>query len=266
MSYKNGQIPEDKLVCLGDGRNGDGYFKHLLPPGTAQRWRALVAEVKEREGVTLTISPGWNGYRPLQPQKDAKAKYGRNAAAPGESSHGGTFEGRDAMAIDVGNYGAIGEAKFFAYARKHGFTAGYFNGQQGRPKEPWHIIDFAPWAEEEDEMNADIEQMIRDIRTTQLQDSKTFREGTHPAVVTTAQRVASMHAGNFLAWDGTGPGGTLEWLDEKLAATAAAITTAILTATPGSGHVDPEEVRAAVRAGVQEALQSIETTITVKTE
>jgi hypothetical protein len=49
------------------------------------------------------------------------------------------------MAIDVANWGVLGEAKFFSYARKYGFTAGYFNGQNGRPKEPWHIIDFDPW-------------------------------------------------------------------------------------------------------------------------
>jgi hypothetical protein len=143
--YGNGQIPLERLELIANGTNGDGYWEHRLAPGTAARWRALVADVLLNEGIRLYISPGWNGYRPLSFQVLAKRKYGRNAAAPGFSSHGGYFEGRESMAVDVANWGQLGAAKFFAYARKHGFTADYFNGKNGRPLEQWHLIDFDPW-------------------------------------------------------------------------------------------------------------------------
>jgi hypothetical protein len=143
--YGNGQIPLERLELIANGTNADGYWEHRLAPGTAARWRALVADVLANEGIRLYISPGWNGYRPLSFQVLAKRKYGRNAAAPGFSSHGGYFEGRESMAVDVGNWGQLGAAKFFAYARKHGFVADYFNGKNGRPLEQWHLIDFDPW-------------------------------------------------------------------------------------------------------------------------
>ena len=145
MAWPNGQIPGSALVLTDSGTNSDGYWEHLWAPGTLTRWRALVADVYENERdafgrrITLVVTPGWNAYRPLQAQKDAKKKYGRNAAAPGFSSHGGLFNGRDSMAVDVFNWSLLGREKFYAYARKHGFTPNVFDW------EPWHLIDYDPW-------------------------------------------------------------------------------------------------------------------------
>lgn len=135
--YKNGRIPKDKLVYLGG--------EHWLPQATLDKWNSLVSDVKAREGVTLRITQGPNAYRDYESQVEMKLEYGKGAAAPGFSSHGGTFNGKDAMAIDVANYQAIGQTKFFEYARKHGFEPNYFHGQNGSKKEPWHIIDWEPW-------------------------------------------------------------------------------------------------------------------------
>lgn len=99
-------------------------------------------------------------------------------------------------------------------------------------------LDSKPF--QEDEMNADQEKVLRDIRTTQLEDSEKFRESVFKQITDLQLRVASMHAGSFLPWGGNpkNPGGTLGWLDEKLAATAAAI----ITALPGGGEIDEAEL------------------------
>lgn len=131
--YPNGRIPFDVLVHLGG--------EHYLTPGTASKWAALQADVLANEGVLLQISPGANGYRWYEKQEEAyEDSAPGDAAYPGTSSHGGEYQGRDSMAIDVGNWGQIGMDKFYSYARKHGFEPGFFDW------EPWHIIDWDPWA------------------------------------------------------------------------------------------------------------------------
>lgn len=131
--YPNGQIPFDVLVHLGG--------EHYLTPATAVKWRALQQDVWENEGVWLQISSGANGYRWLEKQEEAyEDSAPGNAAYPGTSSHGGEYNGRDSMAIDVGNWGLLGRDLFYYYARKHGFQPNYFDW------EPWHIIDWDPWA------------------------------------------------------------------------------------------------------------------------
>lgn len=145
--YKNGQIPASLLIRRGHIR---------LTAGTWAKWDRLVTIVEGRHGVTLEITQGTGvslgsgGYRDIPMQRAVKKKYialGRpwQAAAEGTSSHGGEFNGEDALAIDVSNWGLIGQAAFYAAAREAGFVAGYFNGQGGRPKEPWHIIDKDPY-------------------------------------------------------------------------------------------------------------------------
>ena len=134
--YPNGRIPKDTLVHLG----GD----HYLTQATALKWEALVNLVKRRHNVTLRITPGPNAYRDYAGQVEAKRKAteaGRpmDAATPGTSSHGGEYQGRDSMAIDVYNWGAIGRAAFYTAARESGFEPGYFSW------EPWHIIDWEPY-------------------------------------------------------------------------------------------------------------------------
>lgn len=130
--YPNGRIPKRDLVHLGG--------EHWLTQGTKVRWDRLVADVLENEGVRLQITEGPNAYRDIEWQR-----YYWNtlpypqAAYFGTSSHGGEYNGRDSMAIDVDNWGMIGKNKFYAYARKHGFEPNFFDW------EPWHIIDWSPW-------------------------------------------------------------------------------------------------------------------------
>lgn len=132
--YKNGQVPASALVKRGP---------YSLSAATWAKWDALVADVKKVFGITLTITS--NPYRDYAAQVAMKEKHGANAAAPGTSSHGGTFKGKDALAIDCSNYLKIGTKNFFAYAQKHGFEVNYFDGKS-KPYEPWHIIDWSPWA------------------------------------------------------------------------------------------------------------------------
>lgn len=115
-------------------------------PATIARWNALVADVKKHEGVTLTITSGPNAYRDYDQQVAMRRKHGLGAATPGTSSHGGFWEGRDTMAIDVNNWAVLGQAKFYSYARKHGFSPGLISTSRGYARnEPWHIVDLHPW-------------------------------------------------------------------------------------------------------------------------
>lgn len=161
--YPNGQWPLSVTVSLGSGTNSDGYWEHRATVSTAQKWKNLVSEAKSLTGVTLTITPGWNVYRPLGAQKTAYANSAAGMAAyPGTSSHGGSYEGKDSLAIDVSNWGLIGKDTFFALARKHGFTPGVFSN------EPWHIIDNDPWgavpaALEEEDMNTEQDNRLKNI-------------------------------------------------------------------------------------------------------
>lgn len=130
--YKNGRIPTSALVYMGG--------EHWLSPATLDKWNRLVQVVKSETGVTLRITAGPNAYRDYEAQVEAKKEHGSNAAAPGHSSHGGTFNGQDALAIDVDNWMDIGQSAFYDYCRQAGFEPGYFDW------EPWHIIDWEPWA------------------------------------------------------------------------------------------------------------------------
>lgn len=145
--FDNGRIPESKLVALGKGRNDDGPWKHLAPPGTAARWNFLVATARSKYGVTLRITPGWNLFRPLDVQVLYRKRLGIMAAVPGFSSHGGVFKGQDCMAIDVQNWGDLAPgrpdtawARFTALCRIAGFRVDFV-----KPRETWHVGDFDPW-------------------------------------------------------------------------------------------------------------------------
>lgn len=141
--YRNGEIPRTALVVIASGTNGDGYWEHQLTPSQKYKHDALVALGKKRHGRTLKITSGWNGFRPIAAQKVAKAKYGKGAAAVGFSSHGGTYKGRDAMAMDYGNWSWVynGDREaFFADCRAVGLTPGVI------ANESWHVIDYDPWA------------------------------------------------------------------------------------------------------------------------
>lgn len=145
--YTNGDIPDHLLIRRGN---------FLLTAGTWAKWDALVADILARFGVRLEITDGLGvlrgtgAYRTRLMQRLVKAHFasigqGRMAAAEGTSSHGGEFEGRDALAIDVNNYARIPLAEFYAAARRAGLEPGYFDGRGGRPYEPWHLIDREPY-------------------------------------------------------------------------------------------------------------------------
>lgn len=133
------------MVVLGTGSDRYGTWKHLLPPGTAARWLWMVARALLLYGVTLRITPGWNAYRPLWVQKLYRAALGIMAAVPGWSSHGGWFNGRESMAIDVQNWKDLAPgnerlawSRFVALCKEAGFTVDFV-----KPTELWHIGDLS---------------------------------------------------------------------------------------------------------------------------
>lgn len=147
-TYKNGKIPDHLLIRRGD---------FLLTAGTWAKFDDLVERVKNRTGVTLRISTGSTvatrgagAFRTYTMQVLVKAYWtargkSRMAAYPGTSSHGGEYKGADALAIDITNYSQIPLHVFFEEGRNAGFQMGYFDGRNGRPYEPWHIIDRNPY-------------------------------------------------------------------------------------------------------------------------
>lgn len=147
-TYPNGKIPDRLLVRRGD---------FLLTAGTWAKFDDFSSRIKRRTGVTLTIPsgsfPGGRGegaFRTYAMQVAVKNYWvskgqGRMAAAPGYSSHGGEFNGQDALAIDIDNYARVPLSIFFEEGRAAGFQMGYFDGRGGRPYEPWHIIDRDPY-------------------------------------------------------------------------------------------------------------------------
>ena len=136
--YQNGQAPLSDLVYLGP--------EFYLPHGTAARWRELQRLAWEKYGVWLVVTPGWNGYRPLDVQFEYRKDLGIMAAVPGTSSHGLTFRGRDMAAIDVNNWRSLAAseslawARFVALCKIVGFIVDFVT-----PREPWHIGDEAPF-------------------------------------------------------------------------------------------------------------------------
>lgn len=152
--YKNGEVPREQLVLLASGTNADGYWEHLSPPGTARKIAALRKLGQDRHRRTLEVTPGWNIYRPLASQQQARAAAcgrGRcqDAAVVGTSSHGLVWSGQitgfrlvDVAAIDFANgpwvFGSV--TAFYAACREVGLVPGVFSW------ETWHVIDLDPWA------------------------------------------------------------------------------------------------------------------------
>lgn len=131
MAFKNGEFPLEDFIQVG--------FEQYLWKGTYHRWIGMVQDCIDTYGVRLRITAGWNGYRPLSAQWWAYNNLPAGQAAyPGTSSHGGIFEGQEAGAIDVANWGEIGWEAFAALCWKWGFQPGYFSW------ELWHIIDWNP--------------------------------------------------------------------------------------------------------------------------
>jgi hypothetical protein len=158
--YQNGGFPLSMMVKL----VGSGGENHYLPPATAAKWYELqrrAAARRKAKGLPplpLLIWPGWDAYRPydaqVAAQKNACAQGNCLAAAtPRTSSHGLVFRGKDAAALDAGNWSAVYQGDyeaFFADARAVGFVADFIrpgvNGYPlGTPREFWHLFDFDPW-------------------------------------------------------------------------------------------------------------------------
>ncbi|MEI3845308.1 MULTISPECIES: N-acetylmuramoyl-L-alanine amidase [unclassified Microbacterium] len=133
--YPNGEAPLDVLVS----RPSASKDFCLMFPGTAVKYDRLVQLGRARYGWTPLVSGPDDAYRRLSVQIEYKRIYGGNAAAPGYSSHGGWFEGAETGALDIGNWGDIGQDAFYQLASDAGFVPGYFDW------EPWHIIDYTPW-------------------------------------------------------------------------------------------------------------------------
>ncbi|OIU88673.1 hypothetical protein [Microbacterium sp. AR7-10] len=145
FTYANGRYPLSAFI-----HRGDNIY---LTPSLNARWDEAVRLALAKYGVRLYITGdvdglgGWNGYRPYPAQVRYKNHYGRFAAAPGWSSHGGRYGGREVFAIDVANWQQLGRddvqawGRFVAIMRLVGLTTDFVS-----PRELWHVGDFNdPW-------------------------------------------------------------------------------------------------------------------------
>lgn len=148
MLYNNGQIPARALTILATGYDDSGYYEFQCTPAFAARWAYAKKYARKQFGRTLFISTGWNIYRPLEAQYDARraacaAGNCLGAAEPGFSSHGGNWHDSDCLAIDVDANG-LGWDQVDEAMAAAGFACGLITEEiSGRPGgEPWHYIDF----------------------------------------------------------------------------------------------------------------------------
>lgn len=154
MLYTNGDVPLSVVsVVLGSGYDSKGRFwEHRLTPSMAARWRFAVNYATNKWGRAFKIKAGANAYRnrawQVIARTDACAAGNCNGASVvGYSSHGGNWNGRDCLAIDVDPNG-LSWAQVWEACRAAGFECGLITQAiSGIPGgEPWHIIDFAAFA------------------------------------------------------------------------------------------------------------------------
>lgn len=150
-TYRNGYVPLDLLVSVGEGTDKYGRFEHLLTPATAVKHFALLGKAKARTGRTLSATAGYSCYRPMKYQQLYRDDLGIWAADPGTSSHGGELRGRDSLAIDYHNWADVydgfgGQSAWFDDCRAAGFEPGYISRKNYfAVEEPWHVIDWNPY-------------------------------------------------------------------------------------------------------------------------
>lgn len=149
--YANGQIPRDLLVSIGEGTDDNGAWEFLGSPGIIARYFEAKDYALRKWGKTFGIRTGWNIYRPLQIQKEARTRaclQGNclGAASAGSSSHGGSWNGADALAIDI-DPRELSWAQVWEACRAAGFLCGAITQQTSGivGGEPWHVIDQDPW-------------------------------------------------------------------------------------------------------------------------
>ncbi|MGF3055601.1 hypothetical protein [Microbacterium sp. YY-01] len=118
-----------------------------MMPGTAVKHDRLVKLARARfNGWEPVVSGPDDAYRTYAVQEHYYRTFPPGMAAwPGTSSHGGSYEGEECGAVDYGNWGQVGKQPWYQLLRDAGFEPGFFDGQYGRPVEPWHAIDRTPW-------------------------------------------------------------------------------------------------------------------------
>ncbi|MDF2578424.1 MAG: hypothetical protein K0S49_3 [Microbacterium sp.] len=149
MVYANGQVPYSVVsVVLASGYDSNGYWEFRCTPAFAARWRFAKRRAEELYGRTIYIRSGWNIYRPLFSQhiaRDNACEQGNclGAAWPGTSSHGGEWQGRPCLAVDVDPNGLTWDQVDVAMEAA-GFSARLITAaMSGFPGgERWHYIDF----------------------------------------------------------------------------------------------------------------------------
>lgn len=152
-TYKNGLIPApghpgSPLIVVASGRDSNGYWEFQITPATYARWQAAKRYAEQHFGRTIYIRTGWNVFRPLQIQKDARNRACASgncngASVAGYSSHGGNWNGRDCLAIDVDPNGLTWDQVDRAM-ESAGFAARMITEAMSgiRGGERWHYIDF----------------------------------------------------------------------------------------------------------------------------
>lgn len=258
--YKNGQIPDSELVRLGT--------EHYATPATAQRIKNLVADVKAKEGFTLEVTGGPNIYRNLKWQNFYwEVLPYPQAAYPGTSSHGGEYQGRDAIAVDFNNWAILPRQKWFDYARKHGFTPNIFSW------EPWHIVDFNPWSmpsssggqeSEEDEMSEKAEKQIQSIYDAVFSGGNSMKDNKKSI----SQSLAEIQEKVGPIYRSSGPVSLRQEIANinnkvtQLQATQAGLEEALKAVANAKG-LDPDAILKAAQNGVENALRNVTFTASV---
>lgn len=195
VRFANGRIPGGRLVKIGSGADVNGYWEHQISPATLRKWQTALDYARRKWGKVMRVSTGWNCYRPIAIQADARRRAEANgepnsAARAGWSSHGGTWVSWkhtggfwvDAMAIDVVQqqltWAQVDEAMRYA-----GFLVGAITKDIAGMDEPWHYIDLDPWAavpsggnatpatteSEEDDMTPDERKMLTETHSMLLE-------------------------------------------------------------------------------------------------
>jgi hypothetical protein len=188
--FANGEIPFRRLVEIGRGTDRNGDWQWLLTPATVARFRLAQSYSFEHFGREIGIRDGWNGYRPLAAQQEARrdacdAGNCAGAAVPGFSSHGGNWNDRDCLAIDVDPNG-LGWDQVWEACSAAGFEVGLITQSiSGIPGgEPWHIIDFnafgavpSGFEDGEFEMNTEQNRMLENIYAAIFNGGRSMDDG-----------------------------------------------------------------------------------------
>ena len=142
VTYKNGQIPQDKLRYINNWKNYVGSISSddsriRLYPKASRALDQLLAAA-EAAGIKFKIN---GAYRTVPDQVNIKARYGSNAAEPGTSNHG------FGLAVDFSTPGDLAQlrtsTKQYKWlkenASKYGFRRLGFAGKPaGENWEAWH--------------------------------------------------------------------------------------------------------------------------------